>query len=101
MRTMATQILSPANRVEKTGINNRYRAQPITETLTNGFFTVDQTWAVKSWNNAAEKLLGVPTKDIIGRNLWEEFADFVPIEFYAVYHKAFLHEIQCHFKEYW
>jgi|HubBroStandDraft_1064217.scaffolds.fasta_scaffold95195_1 PAS domain S-box-containing protein len=94
---MAGKPLSTRNAVGK----NRYTGKPITEIITNGFFTVDQRWTVKYWNKAAETLLGVPAADIIGKNLWEEFAGALPVDFYAVYHNAFIQDIPAHFEEYW
>jgi PAS domain S-box-containing protein len=96
---MAVQIFSKTNGVAKTG-SNGYSGKPIVETLTNGFFRVDRKWTVTYWNKAAEKLLGVQAKDIIGKNLWEEFADVIPLEFYAVYEKAFHYDVPLHFEEY-
>ena len=62
---------------------------------------MDQQWTVKYWNKAAERLLGVAAEDIVGKNLWEEFAGIIPLDFYTVYHKAFLQDIPVHFEEYW
>lgn len=98
---MALQLLSIKNNNTKNGSNNGYRGKPITEIITNGFFTVDRKWTVKYWNKAAEELLGVQAKDIVGKNLWSEFAGIIPLDFYAVYHKAFLHDVPVHFEEYW
>src|SRR5688572_28459837 len=78
-----------------------YPTKSITETIVNGFFTVDRKWVVQYWNKAAEKLLRVKTKDIVGKNIWEKFAKVVPLEFYAMHHKAFLPHGPVHFKEYW
>jgi PAS domain S-box-containing protein len=94
---MTVKLLSPRNGVKKAG----YMGKPITEIITNGFFTVDQQWTVKYWNKAAETLLGVPAADIIGKNLWKEFAGALPVDFYAVYHNAFIQDIPIHFEEYW
>jgi len=94
---MAGKPLSTRNAAGK----NRYLGKPITEIITNGFFTVDQRWTVKYWNKAAESLLGVPAADIIGKNFWEEFAGALPVDFYAVYHNAFIQDIPAHFEEYW
>ena len=94
---MAIKPLSTTNGTGKTG----YPGKPITDFITNGFFTVDRHWTVKYWNKAAEKLLGVPSADIIGKNLWEEFARVIPVDFYAVYHNAFIQDIPIHFEEYW
>jgi PAS domain S-box-containing protein len=94
---MSGKPLSTRNAAGKNG----YPGKPITEIITNGFFTVDQHWTVKYWNKAAETLLGVPAADIVGKNLWEEFAGALPVDFYAVYHNAFIQDIPGHFEEYW
>jgi PAS domain S-box-containing protein len=92
---------SNENEVEKKGSKKHYPHKAIHETLTNGFFTVDQKWTVKYWNKSAERILNVKAKDILGKNLWEEFAGIIPLEFYSVYQKAFLRDIPIHFEEYW
>ena len=99
---MALQLLSITKWCyRKRRSNKGYQGKPITEIITNGFFTVDRKWTVKYWNKAAEKLLGVQADDIVGKNLWSEFAGILPLDFYAVYHKAFLQDIPVHFEEYW
>ena len=80
---------------------NTYPGRPIAETIINGFFTVDPKWNVQYWNKAAETLLKVRAADIVGKNLWQEFAQLIPLEFYAVYHKAFEKDVPIHFEEYW
>jgi PAS domain S-box-containing protein len=82
-------------------ISNTYSGKPISETIVNGFFTVNRQWIVKYWNKAAEQLLNVQEKDIIGKNLWEKFPEAVQLNFYTVYHQAFLQDIPIHFEEYW
>jgi PAS domain S-box-containing protein len=98
---MAFKHLSKTNGVKIAGNRTEYLGKPITETIANGFFTVDPKWTVKYWNKTAEKLLGVQSKDIIGKNLWEEFAGAIPLDLYKVYHNAFLQDIPVHFEEYW
>src|ERR1700738_4908599 len=98
---MAGTFLSNTIDIKNMDANNGYPRKPITETITNGFLAVDHKWTVKYWNNAAEKLLGVQAKDIVGKNLWEKFAGVIPLDFYAVYHKAFLQDAPVHFEEYW
>jgi PAS domain S-box-containing protein len=92
--------IKPSSNTKDSG-KTGYLGKPITEIITNGFFTVDQHWTVKYWNKAAEKLLGVPAADIVGKNLWEEFAGAIPVDFYAIYHNAFIQDIPVHFEEYW
>jgi PAS domain S-box-containing protein len=98
---MATGLLSTGNAVMGKLENKKYKGKPITETLTNGFFSVDEKWTVTYWNKAAEKLLGVTAKEITGKNLWKQFAAVLPIEFYTIYYKAFIKDIPVHFEEYW
>ncbi|MFI5193770.1 MAG: PAS domain S-box protein [Chitinophagales bacterium] len=97
---MIAEAFSDSDRAR---VNNtrRYPVRAVTETVANGFFTVDQKWSVKYWNKAAEKIMGVKTEDIIGKNLWEEFSDIIPVDFYSTYHKAFLADVPVHFEEYW
>ena len=98
---MNADIMLPTNGIKKQGKNLGYEGEPIAEIIVNGFFTVDKKWTVQYWNKAAEKILQVKAADIMGKNLWETFADFIPLEFYAVYHKAFENNIPVHFQEYW
>ncbi len=98
---MAVQFISTKKGIDKRGSINSYPGKSITEVIINGFFTVDRNWIVKYWNKAAEKILGINAKDIVGKNIWEKFADHIPLEFYAVYHKAFLQDIPLYFEEYW
>ncbi len=87
--------------IDRAGRYNGCPDKPITEIIPNGFFVVNHKWIVKHWNKAAEDLLAVKAKDMVGRNLWEAFAGIIPPQFYTVYHKAFLQDIPVHFVEYW
>ncbi|HEX8696850.1 MAG TPA: PAS domain-containing protein [Longimicrobium sp.] len=44
---------------------------PALEALADGFATVGADWRVTYWNAAAERWLGVPREDALGRPLWE------------------------------
>jgi PAS domain S-box-containing protein len=60
----------------------------ILERIGDAFFAVDKNWVVTYWNHMAEKVLDMPKNDIVGRNLWEVFSDFVGSESYKKYHLA-------------
>ena len=98
---MADKLLSAANGVMQPENINLYTPDSVNEINSNGFFTVDQSWIVKSWNRAAEKLLRVPANDILGKNLWETFAGTLPIHFYTTYHKTLLRDIPSQIRKYW
>jgi PAS domain S-box-containing protein len=96
---MTTSLQSKS--LERAARYNGWPDKPMTEIIPNGFFVVNHKWLVKHWNKAAESLLAVKAADIVGRNLWEAFAGIIPLQFYTVYHKAFLQDIPVHFVEYW
>ncbi|MEP6748171.1 MAG: PAS domain S-box protein [Bacteroidota bacterium] len=98
---MGIQSLSRSNTTAHTSGNYLYPAIPVSETSANGFINVNQQWDVTYWNKAAEKILGITAKKIIGKNLWAEFANVFPLHFYANYHKLSIQDIPVHFKEYW
>jgi PAS domain S-box-containing protein len=98
---MAFELLDNIITLQQRSNRYAYPATPITEIIANGFFTVDRRWTVKYWNKSAEKLLGVKAQDIVGQNLWEKFAGTIPLNFYTVYHKAFLQDVPIYFEEYW
>ncbi len=78
-----------------------YVGKPIAEIIVNGFFTVDQSWGVKYWNKAAEQLLGIPSENVVNKNLWKQFEKLIPPDFYEIYHQASLTDIPAKFREYW
>ncbi len=94
-------ISFPTDELIKKERLNSYAGKPIAEIILNGFFTVDRKWTVQYWNKAAEQILKRSASAMVGRNLWEVFAEYIPLEFYAVYHKAFETNIPVHFQEYW
>ena len=98
---MAAQFLSTEDGIKQIPAPNGYPAKSITETIINGFFEVNRKWTVTYWNKAAEDLLGVLARDIVGKNIWREFAGIIPVDFYVVYHKAFQQDSPVHFEEYW
>ncbi len=98
---MDIKLLSIADDSKRPYGNYGYTEKPITETLTNGFFTVDHKWTIKYWNKAAEKILRVKAKDTVGKNLWKEFSGVFPSEFYTVCQRAFKQDNPEHFEEYW
>lgn len=98
---MLAKNIPATNSFYRKGSKGTYPAIPVSETLINGFFTVDHKWTVKYWNKAAEKILQVPAKDIVGENLWKKFAGIIPVELYALDQRTFQNDVPVHFREYW
>jgi PAS domain S-box-containing protein len=98
---MADKLILNGIDSKRPGSKNAYMGKPITETIANGFFTLDREWMVKYWNKGAEKLLGVQANNIIGKNLLKELSAVIPADFYSVCRKEFLQNVPDHFEEYW
>jgi PAS domain S-box-containing protein len=76
------------------------RIENILESFTDAFFEVDCNWIVTYWNKEAERLLEMPREKMIGQNLWEMYADAVPLKFFQEYHKAMEDMVAVRFEEY-
>jgi PAS domain S-box-containing protein len=73
----------------------------ILESIGDAFFAVDRNWTVLYWNKEAEKVLGRKREAIVGKNLWEEYADAVGLKFYTEYHRAMNTGENVQFDEYY
>lgn len=80
------------------GYNDRIYA--ILESITDGFFAVDQEWVITYWNKEAERMLGMPKEDALGENLWEVYKDAIPLKFYSEYHRSVSENVAVRFDEY-
>jgi PAS domain S-box-containing protein len=98
---MAITTTSPTNGYSQTDEPIQYPYAAIAEIIGNGFFIVDHRWTVSSWNRMAEKLLGISSAEIVGKNLWTQFKVTIPKTFYVAYHQALLVNIPGHFTAYW
>jgi PAS domain S-box-containing protein len=47
------------------------RLSDILESITDGFFAVDQEWRLLYINRSAEKLLGIKQEEVLGHNMWD------------------------------
>lgn len=73
----------------------------ILESIGDAFFAVDKNWMVTYWNQRSEALLGMPRERILGKNLWEMFADTRPLTFFTQYRRALQENVAVHFEEYY
>ncbi|WP_100611131.1 PAS domain S-box protein [Confluentibacter lentus] len=73
----------------------------ILESIGDAFFAVDKDWTVTYWNKEAENILGRKRDVILGKNLWEEYADAVESDFYRQYHLAVSTAKMVSFEEYY
>jgi PAS domain S-box-containing protein len=73
----------------------------ILESIGDGFFTVDKNWIVTYWNDAAEKMLGMPKEKLLGKNLWGVFSQNMNPHSYRKYHEAIETSKRIFFEDYY
>ena len=75
--------------------------QTTLESIQDGFFTIDHDFKVTYWNRLAEEMLHTSREQILGRNLWEVFADATSLPSYHYYHKALIEKVKVQFEDYY
>ncbi|WP_291115948.1 PAS domain S-box protein [Flavobacterium sp. UBA6135] len=60
----------------------------ILESIGDAFISLNNQWEVTYWNKEAERVLGKNRAVILGKNLWEEYADAIDTDFYRNYHES-------------
>ena len=71
------------------------------ESITDGFFTLDREWRFTYVNREAERILQRTRQQLLGRSVWEEFADSVGTEFERQYRNAAEHQQTAEFEAYY
>ncbi len=79
----------------------RNRIKNIFESITDGFFALDNEWRFTYINKQAEPLLQRSVKELLGNNLWDEFPEAVDSKFYPEYHASVTHQISVEFEEFY
>jgi PAS domain S-box-containing protein len=49
------------------------RTEVILESISDGVFTVDDEWRIRSFNRAAEEITGIRRREALGKHCWEVF----------------------------
>ena len=54
-------------------MSDQFSYESILESISGGFFALDNQYRITYWNNAAEKGTGLQRSDVLGRNVFEIF----------------------------
>ncbi|BAZ12295.1 PAS/PAC sensor hybrid histidine kinase [Calothrix sp. NIES-4071] len=73
----------------------------IFESITDGFFALDNNWCFSYLNKQAESLLQRKRSELLGQNLWSAFPDAVDSKFYHEYRCAVTERISVEFEEFY
>lgn len=85
---------------EKAALDRLSERNTILESIADAFFAVDNNWVVTYWNRVAEKVLARPKSEILGKCLWDVYADSKDSLSYKNYHLAMARQEVVHFEDY-
>ncbi|SEM99901.1 PAS domain S-box-containing protein [Mucilaginibacter gossypiicola] len=69
------------------------------DSITDGFYALNQNWEVTFINKAAEKALSCSKEEVMGKNLWDFFSHSREGRFYPEYERAMKERVSVHFEE--
>jgi len=87
-----TAVREAAQEKEKVEYQLQQSSQQISgilESITDGFFVIDQHFTVQLWNHAAERITGITAIDIVGKSVWEKLPEWAETEIGQSFHQAF------------
>jgi diguanylate cyclase (GGDEF)-like protein/PAS domain S-box-containing protein len=76
------------------------KTQGILDSITDAFLTFDDQWRFTSVNAEAERLMGKPAEELLGRNVWEEYPSSKNSVWYSEYLRAKLEGVSVQFEVY-
>ncbi len=76
------------------------KVETIIEEIREGFYQLDRDWNFVVVNKAAERILGVPREQLLGRNIWDLFPDTPNYNYPAQFRKAMAESIAVTFEDY-
>jgi PAS domain S-box-containing protein len=78
--------ISDRKLAEKALLSSEEQSRNILESITDGFFALDQDWRFSYVNRQAERLLDRTPGDLLGQVIWEVYPGLAGSEFERVYH---------------
>ncbi|GAC1594705.1 MAG: hypothetical protein NVS3B19_17280 [Ginsengibacter sp.] len=72
----------------------------ILESITDGFLSVNMDWLISCSNSEAEKLAGISSEEMEGKDLWEIFSSTIPRSFKKKFASAITSKKSVHFEQY-
>ena len=80
---------------------SRKQVLDILESITDGFFAVDNDWRFTYVNHKAEQLLGKRKEEILFKSMWDAFPEVVGTTFYKEFNRAKEEMIPISFEEFY
>jgi PAS domain S-box-containing protein len=96
--------ISDRKRAERALQESKQQTVTIVESITDAFFALNYQWQFTYINRHAAKLLRRSTAELLGKNVWDEFPDWVDSITFEQYHKAAKEQVAVSFERlstYW
>ncbi len=94
------QLLEETKKLHQHEEDSRILLDNVLDSITDGFFIVDKEWNILFWNKTAEKVLGKSEKELIGKNLWVEFPEFISLQEHINYEAVVGKNTSIRFREF-
>jgi PAS domain S-box-containing protein len=102
LRMMGTlQNISRRKQIEKSLRESNQLITTILESMTDAFYALDRNWNFTYVNQEAGRKLNKSKEELIGKNIWSEFASLIDTELYIQYHRAFNEQVTTRFEYYY
>jgi PAS domain S-box-containing protein len=96
-----TRDVTERKRAEGRVREQEQRTRTILESVTDAFFGLGRDWRFTYVNRQAEVLLGRTRDDLLGRDIWEEFAPAVGTDFDRSYRRAVAENVAVTFEAFY
>ncbi|MEP7164059.1 MAG: PAS domain S-box protein [Ferruginibacter sp.] len=80
---------------------NELDFKPVIESITDGFFTLDNNWIITYWNKEVEKISGIMKDEITGKSFLDFFKNIGNQRLYSECRRAKRENISIRFEEYY
>ena len=77
------------------------RLTNVIENFSEGYFTLSKDWKLKSFNSAAQRLVGLTKEQLLNANFWELFPGHSDLKFYKKYKQSIKENIPVSFEEFY
>jgi PAS domain S-box-containing protein len=77
-----------ARKAEAELAETRHGTRQVLERITDAFYALDRDWRFAYINAAAERVFARPREEMLGKDIWTEFASALETPVYAAYQRA-------------
>ncbi|KKO04987.1 hypothetical protein LCGC14_0078060 [marine sediment metagenome] len=81
-------------------LHSERKYKQFTERISDAFVAFDSEWNFVDINAKAAKVVGMDVKEMLGKNVWDEYPEFKKTEGYAMFKGAMARQVYTYFEQY-